>query len=506
MAAALAAALALFAIAMGWRGSDLPAQLFRVELFRRDGFVLWNSQWFSGHPTLGYSVLSPVLGAITGAIALGALSGVASAFLFDRLVYNEFGASSRVASIWFATSTVTNLVVGRVTFALGVTLMLGALLALQRRRIWPAALCALLCSLASPVAALFLAIACAAWGLARPERRVVAWIVGALGIVPVLLVAALFPSPGAQPYELWALLCDLALCLLLIIVVPARLGPLRWGAALYAVVLIGTYLVATPLGGNVSRLNQYAAGPLLACALWDRRRAIVIALAIPLVFWQWFPTFDTIAFARSDPSTRRAYYQPLLAVLDAAPNTFGRVEIPVTYRHWEATYVSPQLSLARGWERQLDRAYDAQFYDHTLDAGSYRTWLSENAVEYVALPDTQLDDSSWIEAHLLEQGQPYLKPIWNNAHWRVWRFTGYHGLVDGPARLTAITADSFTLAVTGPGAVTVHVHDSPHWAVNGDGCTISTADGWTRLRNLPRGEVRVVQALRGTRCDHDTQN
>ena len=71
-AVGVAGALALFAIVMGWRGSDLPAQLFRVELFRRDGFVLWNSQWFSGHPTLDYSVLSPVLGAVTGPIALGA--------------------------------------------------------------------------------------------------------------------------------------------------------------------------------------------------------------------------------------------------------------------------------------------------------------------------------------------------------------------------------------------------------------------------------------------------
>ena len=35
---------------LGWRGSDLPAQLFRVELFRRYGFVLWNSQWFGGGP------------------------------------------------------------------------------------------------------------------------------------------------------------------------------------------------------------------------------------------------------------------------------------------------------------------------------------------------------------------------------------------------------------------------------------------------------------------------
>ena len=79
--------------------------------------MFWDSQWFSGHSTLNYSVLSPVLGAITGAVALGAISGVVSAALFDRLVRHQFGVAATVASVWFAVSTVTNLVVGRVTFA-----------------------------------------------------------------------------------------------------------------------------------------------------------------------------------------------------------------------------------------------------------------------------------------------------------------------------------------------------------------------------------------------------
>jgi hypothetical protein len=501
IACGVAAALALLAIAMGWRGSDLPAQLFRVELFRRDGFVLWNSQWFSGHPTLDYSVLAPALGALTGPVALGAASGVLSAFFFHRLVYRVFGASARVGSLWFATSTMTNLIVGRVTFALGVMFALGALLAVQRHRAWVAALCALLCALASPVAGLFLAVAGGAWGFARPPARTVAWLTGAIGIAPVLLIAALFPSPGTQPYELWALACDLGLCLLFWLILPERLAGLRWGAALYAVVLIGTFLFATPLGGNVSRLNQYAAGPLLACALWERRRALVAVLAIPLVFWQWFPAFDTIAVAHGDPSTYRAYYQPLLNYLSTQPHSFGRLEIPATYRHWESAYVAPQLPLARGWERQLDYAYDAQFYDGTLTSGSYRTWLSQNGVQYVALPDARLDSSSVTEARLITRGQPYLQPIWRSAHWQVWRFTDYHGLVDGPARLADLAADSFTLRVTGTGAVTVHIHDSPHWAVEGRGCTTASADGWIELHNLEIGKVRVSQALSGTRCD-----
>ena len=87
----------------------------------------------------------------------------------------------------------------------------------------------------------------------------------------------------------------------------------------------------------------------------------------------------------------------------------------------------------------------------------------------------------------------------------MWRFTDYHGLVDGPARLARLAADSFTLRVTGPGPVTVHIHDSPHWAVDGQGCTTANADGWIELHDLGIGSVQVSQALRGTRCSKDNK-
>ena len=64
--AAVAAALALVAIALRWRGSDLPAHFFRVAIVERDGFEIWNNQWFGGHHTLGYGALFPVLGAAFG--------------------------------------------------------------------------------------------------------------------------------------------------------------------------------------------------------------------------------------------------------------------------------------------------------------------------------------------------------------------------------------------------------------------------------------------------------
>src|SRR5436190_16718277 len=160
-AAALAAALAILAIVLGWRGSDLPAQVFRSDLVRRDGFVLWNSQWFGGHAFLPYSVLSPLAGALTGPLALGAISGVAAAVLFERILRFAFGHVAWVGALWFALGTVTNLIVGRVTFAMGVALGLLAVYMLQRRRPVLAVVAALLCSLSSPLAGAFLALAAA---------------------------------------------------------------------------------------------------------------------------------------------------------------------------------------------------------------------------------------------------------------------------------------------------------------------------------------------------------
>src|SRR5215470_9935010 len=104
---AVATALAILAIVLHWRGSDLPAQVFRADLVRRDGFVVWNSQWFGGHATLAYSVIAPLVGSITGPVALGAVSCISSAVLFERVVGFAFARVSLLGPTRFAVGTVT---------------------------------------------------------------------------------------------------------------------------------------------------------------------------------------------------------------------------------------------------------------------------------------------------------------------------------------------------------------------------------------------------------------
>ncbi len=495
----VAGGLALLAITLGWRGSDLPAQIFRAELFRQDGFVLWNSQWFGGHTLLGYSVIAPAISAPIGPIALGALSGIASAVLFARILRFSFGSVAWLGSLWFALGTVINLIVGRTTYAFGVALALGAIYALQHRNVAIAVVGAILASLASPLAGGFLAIVAVGWAASQRTQRTQALVVLASALVPIATIAVLFPTAGSEPYETWALIWDLCLCAVLAASLW-RYPAARWGAACFALVAIGSYVVPSALGGNVSRLGQYVAGPLLACALLPRRRLVLFVLAVPLLIWQWFPAIDGIAFASTDPSTRVAYYQPLVSYLRTQTATVGRVEIPSTYRHWEAAYVAPRVALARGWERQLDIAYNPLFYSESLTAASYHMWLHANGVQFVAVPDARLDDSSLAERALIATAPSYLHQVWHDAHWKVWKVTDFGGLVDGPATLQSMTPDRVTLQVIGSDAVVVRVRATSHWAVHPGGCADSTDDGWTLLRNLPIGTVTLTQSLSGTPC------
>jgi hypothetical protein len=500
LAVLVAGSLSLVAVLSGWRGGDLAAQVFRVDLFRDHGFVLWDNLWFGGHATLDYSVLAPVFGAVVGPLALGVVASVVSAFWVDRLLRSHFGASAAAGVLFFATSTVTNLAVGRVTFFLGLMFGLGTLVALQRHRPWTATLSALMCSLASPVAGVFLAIAVVAWGSRSRTRWSVTAGVLAATVGPTALIAVFFPTPGVFPFGGRLLIETLLACATVVALLPREQVVLRRAAVLYALACLADFAVANPLGANITRLAQYGAGPVLACALWPARRRLLIVVALPLLVWQWSPALDGIAFAGQDPSTSAGYYAPLLAFLRGQPGGPTRIEIPVTQHHWESAYVGNTQSLARGWERQLDRTYNPIFYDGTLNATSYRQWLTNLGVSYVALPNAPLDSSAIAEGQLLRGGLPYLSLIWQTTDWSVWRYDASPGLISGPATLTQIEADSFTVEVSRPGDVVVRVRASTHWAVPAPGCVTSDPDGWTVLHHLPVGTTEVSQALDGDAC------
>jgi hypothetical protein len=499
LAPAIAATLAACVVIAGWRGTDLAAQVFRADLFKRHGFVLWNGQWFGGHATLSYSVISPMVAALVGPVVLAGISGIVGAVLFDRIAQRHCGVASRAGSIWFAVGTAVNVVVGRVPFALGLALGLVAILALEHRLVVVALPAAVLTTLASPVACILALVAVASWSVSR--RRWLSGTAVALALVlPLGAVTILFPGEGVFPYEPWAFVFDLALAAVFFVLVPSRYPALRIGAALYALVATLAFVVPTALGGNISRFSQFFAGPVLACVLWPRRKVVLAVLAVPLLCWQWIPAMQTIVSSGPSVAASRSYYEPLVDYVLAHGAVPGRMEIPLIASHWESAYVADRIPLARGWERQLDLQYDQIFYDGTLDAATYESWLADNAVQYVALPDARLDDSSAAERVLLAASLPYLEPVWRDSHWQLWRFTGYRGLVDGAATVVSQDATGFRLRVDVPGDITLRVRPSSHWKLDGPGCVEASGDGWIRLKGLASGPLALTQQWQGTPC------
>ena len=69
----------------------------------------------------------------------------------------------------------------------------------------------------------------------------------------------------------------------------------------------------------------------------------------------WGPVRETLAVAGNE-STSASYYAPVERFLAGVRRARGavRVEVPLTRSHWEAALLAPTVSLARGWEKQLD--------------------------------------------------------------------------------------------------------------------------------------------------------
>ncbi|MGA2165412.1 MAG: hypothetical protein ABSH36_13205, partial [Solirubrobacteraceae bacterium] len=108
---------------------DLAAQVYRANLFREAGFLVWDSRWYGGHDMPGYSLVFPPLGALVGVRAVGAAAVLASAALFERIAVRVYGRAARWGAVWFALAALGDAWSGRITFALGVSFALGAVLA-----------------------------------------------------------------------------------------------------------------------------------------------------------------------------------------------------------------------------------------------------------------------------------------------------------------------------------------------------------------------------------------
>ncbi|HUB98455.1 MAG TPA: hypothetical protein VMS11_01380 [Solirubrobacterales bacterium] len=511
-AVALSSALAVLMLIWSPPVGDLAAQVFRTELFEQAGLAIWNGSWYGGHYTLTYSVLFPPLAALLGVQVVGGLSVVSSAYLFDRLVRDRWGAEARWATLWFAAGVVTLLADGQLTFALGVAFGLGTLRCLQVNHGMVAVLAAGACALSSPVAGAFLAgvLIAASWqGGWRFNRAALG--AGLLALALTLAPNIAFPEPGQFPFVLSSFIAIPVWCfgaLVLTQGVKDEERALRRVILGYALVSTLIFLTPNALGGNAVRLGALFGGPVLAAVLLSRRPRptvpvwffwlVLVVTMVGSLYWQLTASVAQIARSVGDPSTTSAYFHPAAVWLREHGGRGARIEVPPTANHWEAAYLAPNFDLARGWLRQLDTTRDDIFYDEgELTNRSYSAWLRGNAISYVALPDAPLDYSSTAEQKLILSEPPYLKLRYRSEHWRIYAVRNPKPLVapipsaGGEAQTLWVGQKGFALDVTKPGRFLVRVNFTPYWSISrGSGCLLRGGD-WTVARTAHTGIFRV---------------
>ncbi len=442
---------------------DFAAQATRAAIFKQFGNVTWWPGWYGGLELPTYSVIAPGLMATIGVATTGALASAVCMWVAHLLLRDS--ARPRAASVVFAASVLLNLFGGRITFLVGLAAAMLAVLAVVRRHPWVAGVATVVSVLGSPLAGLFTGIVAAAVLVTDRSRRREALVTGIATGATLGTLAVLFHSPGVMgspPGQMFLAVLGLAL-----VVVACREPTIRVGAVIVAIGLVVCLVVPNSVGLNLTRMVWLLAAPLIVGYGHRPDRHVVALTALALIF----PTVDVswqLAEA-SSPSASQSYYTPLLTQLNQRMSTdtsLGqRVEVVEPQTKGAARYVGETMPVARGWERQADMTDNPIFYQKgALTAASYRQWLDELAVAYVAVPETKLDFASVEEAKLIAGGLPYLREVWHNDDWRLYQVLGSAPLARH-AEVLSTAGNQLRLWVPRPGRVPIQIRWSNHLAV-----------------------------------------
>lgn len=485
------------------RTPDLAAQAYRLQLFKQFGMMLWDNNWYAGHHMPGYSLLYQPIAALVGMRLTGAIAALCSSVIFAVIAKDQFGEKTTLAAVWFAAAAAGDLWIGRLTFALGVTFALAAVLSLikgqDRKHLALAAVCAVLSTVSSPVAGLLLALAGATHIVVNRKLSPGIWLIAPV-LLSVLPLEGLFPEGGFEPYGSESLIASLSVAFAYILAVPKEEKLLKVGGWMFVLADLAG-LLPTPMGSNIVRYAVLLAGPMLACGLARRGGPLkgrqlplplLIAAMIGIAFWVGWGPFTQTEEVLHDPSTKASFYIPVERFLAKHAHLPIRIEVPFTRSHWESALLAPHVALAGGWERQLAKRFNEEIEEDPLPPAVYKRWLSRNAVSYVALANVPLDGSSVGEAALIRHGAPFLKPVFKSASWSIYKVLGSKPLAEGPGKLTRMGHETFTLTANAKGRFLVRIHYTPYWTiVSGHGSVRESPSGWTEVTAFQPGNIKL---------------
>jgi hypothetical protein len=445
--------------------TDLAAQLARADFAEHYPLSIIDFRWFGGTVGYGYTLWAATVMAVLGTKVTGAIAAVIGTWYTTRLLNRLAPSRPVLGGMAAAVTEVGNVIEGRITFACGLACGLAAVAVLTTTRMprWLAysvgVLLSLLCGGASPVAAVLLWLAGGTALLMRRPGMAATLILPSAASMSIISIV--FGDGGQQPFTFLDALKSVTALLIVIVVVPRRCRSIRIGAALGLLFVIAAFVLPTPVGSNSDRLCLLFALPITASFVhWPSRTwttaaiAGVLALQLPVTVGTWASTGKVSGYS--------AYYAPVISAIHSRGRLTGRVEVPETAGHWDSVYLARQVPLARGWLRQTDvRLNDAVFYKRNPTEASYLTFLIDNAVSYVAVPDAALTHFGVVEKALINTGLPYLTKVWSNKHWVMYAVAGKPSLVDPPSQVVSETPNAIVVKVPANTIVNVRLRWYP---------------------------------------------
>lgn len=508
----------LWALFLAKDSGDMAAQYAWTDFIRAHPSASYNLSWYGGLHPASYSILSPYIMAALGVRTTAVIAGTLSATVAAALLMRTKLERPLVPVLWTTFALWCDVVSGRVTFALGMLFALVATVLLfpperavrgRSSRVAMAVALTALATMCSPVAGLFMLVVAAAMFLTGRRKESYP-----LFAAPPLVVGAtslLFPFYGVQPFAWYFAIIPFAIAVVSGLVVPERWRSMRAGAWVYAVGVVLTWAIPSPIGSNVERLALLFGGTLLLvvamASSWGTRRSLALWLAFTgVAAWQVTkPIVDQVNTSAVSATIKHS--GPLISELRHLRADRGRVEVVPMRSHWEASGLSPYVNLARGWNRQADVERNPLFYDGTLTSDAYRDWLRRWSVNYVVLPSDEPDGAAVREAKIVAASHEWLRPVWKDPHWQVFEVSDADPLADPPAVVNQAGPAELTVTMPVSGSTLLRIPWSPVLGIEGatdskHGCLTPDGD-WTRLYAPTPGTYRIggsYALIRGTQC------
>jgi hypothetical protein len=168
----------------------------------------------------------------------------------------------------------------------------------------------------------------------------------------------------------------------------------------------------------------------------------------------------------------------------------------------------PYAMLARGWETQEDQELNKALDQTPLPPTTYKVWLDNNAVGYVALPSSSV--GGYPEYTLVRRGHiTYLQPFWHDAQWQLFKVRDPNPIVARPAGIVRHSQSAMTIEIPCTCRIDVRIRWSKFLGAAlvtnrnpsvltrtvGQAIVADDGTGWTTIRTSRPGRYRLSGSL-----------